>query len=104
MKIKLAKIKDFLGEIPTILVKKPFFTTMSFLLITFVLGGIIFYKYCFLVEKAEPQVIEKPLSLKEDLFKKILEEWEERERKLEQIKYKGYPNPFQRPFPEELTD
>jgi len=104
MKIKLDKIKNFLGEIPIILTKKPFLTLMVLIFVAFIFGGIVFYKFCYLVERAELQIVERPLSLREDILKEILEEWVAREETLEEIGHKEYPNPFQRPLPEELTD
>jgi len=104
MKIKLDKIKNFLRKISKILTKKPFLTLMALIVVAFILGGIIFYKFCYLISKVELQIIERPFSFKEDIFKDILKEWAEREKNIAEIEFKEYPNPFQRSLPEELTD
>ena len=67
------------------------------------IGGLIFYQYSFLAEKKEPQVIEKPLRFKEELYQKILIEWEERQKKFDQVEQKEYRDLFQI-APEKLTE
>jgi len=55
---------------------------------------LIFYQYSFLVEKKEPQIIERPIQFKEELYQKILEEWETRQKKFEQAEQKEHRDLF----------
>jgi len=107
MKISLAKfdkIKKILKRLPRILGEQAFLTFLVLLFFSLIFGGLIFYKYLILAEKKEPEILEKPLFFKENLYQKVLAEWEEREKNFEQAKLKEYPNPFQEPIPEELTE
>lgn len=104
--IKLSKIKEFFGKLPRILGERAFLTSLLFIFLALILGGIIFYKYSILAQKVEPQIIEKPLQFKENLYQKVLEKWENRQKKFEETELREYPNPFQGSIsaPEELTD
>jgi len=88
------KIKIFFKKLPRILGENTFLTFLFLLLISLILGGIIFYKYSILAEKAEPQIIEKPLQFEEKIYQKILNEWEARGRRFEETELKEYPDLF----------
>jgi len=55
---------------------------------------LIFYQYSFLVEKKEPQIIERPIQFKEELYQKILKEWETRQKNFDQAEQKEYRDLF----------
>jgi len=100
---RIKKIKEFfkkifwkIGENPL-----PAFFILIILAITF--GCLIFYQYSFLVEKKEPQVIEEPLQFKEDLYQKILAEWQSRQKKFQEADSREYRNLFQVAPSEKLT-
>ncbi|MDP2967333.1 MAG: hypothetical protein Q8N87_02900 [bacterium] len=93
-KIKFNKIKIFFKKLPRILGEKAFLTFLFLLFISLILGGIIFYKYSILAEKAEPRIIEKPLQFKEKVYQKVLDEWEAREKRFKETELKEYPDPF----------
>lgn len=93
-KIKFGRIKDFIKRLPRILAEHSFLTILILFFLALILGGLIFYKYIFLIEKAEPQIIKKPFRLEEQIYQKILKEWEERERRFNEASLKVYPDPF----------
>ncbi|MCJ7786674.1 hypothetical protein MUP06_00460 [Patescibacteria group bacterium] len=93
-KIKFNKIKIFFKKLPRILGEKAFLAFLFLLFISLILGGIIFYKYSILAEKAEPRIIEKPLQFKEKVYQEILNEWEAREKRFKETELKEYPDPF----------
>ena len=93
-KIKFNKIKIFFKKLPRILGENAFLTFLSLLFISLILGGIIFYKYSILAEKAEPPIIKKPLQFEEKIYQKILNEWEAREKRFKETELKEYPDPF----------
>jgi len=83
--------------------EKPLSTFFILLVSAVIFGGLIFYQYSFLAEKKEPQVIERPIQFKEELYQKILTEWEERQKKFDQVEQKEYRDLFQ-VTPEKLTE
>ena len=83
--------------------EKPLSTFFILLVSAVIFGGLIFYQYSFLAEKKEPQVIERPIQFKEELYQKILTEWEERQKKFDQVEQKEYRDLFQI-LPEKLTE
>lgn len=93
--IKLNKIKEFFKKLPMISGKHAFFTFLVFLLLALILGGFVFYKYSILIEKLEPQLLEKPIQFNEKIYQKILKIWEEREKVFKETETKTYSNPFQ---------
>ena len=93
--LKFNKIKKFLEKSPLALGKKAFLTSICLIILSLVLGSFVFYKYSFLVQKSEPEIIKKPLQFKEDLYQKILENLQDRKNKFEETELKEYPNPFQ---------
>ena len=68
-KIKTKKIKDSLKKLPRVLGENAFLAFLGLLVIALILGGLIFYKYSFLVEKEPPtkigEGVEKPLKFNE---------------------------------------
>jgi len=93
-KLKLKKIKDFLTKLPRTLGERAFLTFLGLLLIALIFGGLIFYKYSILVEKAEPEISEIPLKFKEKTYQDVLKIWQEKEKRFEEADLKEYPNPF----------
>jgi len=85
--------------------ENPLFTFFFLLILALIFGGLIFYQYSFLVEKKESQIIERPIQFKEELYQKILEEWEERQEQFEKSDSKEYRDLFRvlPPPTEELT-
>jgi len=97
-KFKTEKIKQFFKKLPRTLGEQSFLTFLGFLLIALILGGFIFYKYSFLVEK-EPSTkisegVEKPLKFKEKIYEAVLENWQKKEKRFEEVNFKEYPDPF----------
>jgi len=92
--IKLKKIKYFLKKLPKNLGKRAFLLCLILLLISLITGLLIFYKYSFLTEKETPEISKGPLQFKEATFQRILEVWQEKDKKFEAADTKEYPDPF----------
>ncbi|MDI6591775.1 MAG: hypothetical protein QME61_02485 [Patescibacteria group bacterium] len=92
--MKLKKIRQFLIKLPKTLAESTFLTILIFLFLALVFGGLIFYKYSFLVEKKKPEVFEKAIYFNEKAFQEVLNIWEEREKKFKQTELKEYPDLF----------
>jgi hypothetical protein len=101
--IKIKKLGQFFKKIFWKMGEKPLSTFFILLVSAVIFGGLIFYQYSFLAEKKEPQVIERPIQFKEELYQKILTEWEERQKKFDQVEQKEYRDLFQ-VTPEKLTE
>ncbi len=93
-KFKTKKIKEFFKNLPQILGEQAFLAFLIFLFIVFIFGGIIFYKYDILAQRATPQVTEKPLQFEEKTYEDVLKIWQEKENKFKVSDSKIYPDPF----------
>jgi len=100
---KIKRLAEFLKKIFWKIGKNPLPAFFILLILALIFGGLIFHQYSFLAEKKEPQIIEKPLQFKEDLYQKILTQWEERQKKFEEAEFKEYRDLFQ-VFSEKLTE
>ena len=93
-KIKIKKIGSFLKKLPRILGERAFLTFLGLMILSLILGAIVFYKYSFLTKKIEPQITERPLKFKEKTYEDVLKSWQEREERFKKADFKEYPNPF----------
>jgi len=91
---KFQKITTFFKRLPRVTAENAFLTSLIFLIIAMVLGGLAFYKYSILVEQKEPELPEKPFYFNENGFQDILKIWQERQIRFEQADSKEYLNPF----------
>jgi hypothetical protein len=85
--IKLKKICFFFG-------KHAFGFVLSIILLELILGGVIFYRYAFLAEEAEPEIGSNHLKFKESVYRGILKEWEQREVKFQESFEQNLQSPF----------
>ncbi len=92
--IKLNKIKEFFKKLPRILGGNPFLASLTFILISLILGSMVLYKYSILVEEKETETLIKPPLLEEEILKDVLKIWQDRQKKFDEAGFKEYPNPF----------
>jgi len=92
---KFKKVKKFFQKIIFALAENSFSVLLVLILITFLLGGVVFYKYSYLPEKKPPQITPKPFKFEESLYQKILEKWQFRQKKFNEVDSKEYPDLFQ---------
>ena len=104
-RIKLNKLKNFFGKSPRNLAVHSFTVILLLFIFSLIFGGFVYYKYVFLIKNKEPQITQKPLQVDEKTFQKILNEWQEREKRFNEADLKEYPDPFKSPISalEELT-
>ncbi len=79
---------------PRFLAEKSFLTSLLFILLALVLGGILYHKYDFLASKNEPQPNEVSLKLQSKAYLSVLAEWQERQAKFESADFKNWSDPF----------
>jgi hypothetical protein len=90
-KIDIKRLKKFLKKLAITLIGKGLLTLILIFFISIILGFLIFLK-C-----TKPSFIEKEkktIEFDEKVYEKILEKWQEREKKFQEIDLKEYPNPF----------
>ena len=98
--IKLPKKKPktlirSLERSPRVLARNSFLTFLALLLISLMLGAIIFYQYSILAKTSlKVSTEEDVLTFKTKTYQTILTEWQERNRRISETKTKNYPNPF----------
>lgn len=89
------ELKNNLSKFARALAEHAFLFFLALIFIGLIMGGFLFYRYSFLAEKAEPEITQEPVQFKENLYQKILEEWQVKEEKFEEAESKQYFNPFQ---------
>ncbi|PIQ91948.1 MAG: hypothetical protein COV69_04155 [Parcubacteria group bacterium CG11_big_fil_rev_8_21_14_0_20_39_14] len=62
--------------------------------LSLIIAGFVFYQYFWLVVHLEPGVKEKELKIKEDVYKAVLENIEQREKDFLESKNKNFPDIF----------
>ena len=102
-KINKKQIKKILNNLLLGAVRRPFLGCLAFFLLALILGAILFYKYNILAQRAEFEIFEKPISLKEDTYQEVLKVWQENEKRFEEADTKEYLDSFKKPtiLPEE---
>ncbi|MDP2663910.1 MAG: hypothetical protein Q8P08_00420 [bacterium] len=93
-RIELKKIQSFFKKLPKVLVKNMFLSYLGFLLVSFVIGFVIFYYYSLSVEQSFEISEDELLKFDRDTYQKVLFEWQKRNERFSQIETKEYPNPF----------
>ena len=97
MKLKIDKIKVFLRKLPRLLGEHFLITFLLFVVMSIIFGSFMLYKYAFLAEKPITKNIEAPVKFNDSLYRKVLEEWKERQEEFKKVDSKTYNNPFEAP-------
>ncbi len=105
MKIDFKQIKKVLAKLPWIIAEHAFLACLFLFVLALIFGGLTFYKYNILAQKAEFETLDQSLLLKEKIYQEILVVWQEQEKRFNEADSKEYPNPFEEsvPLPEEET-
>ena len=90
----LQKIKDRLSGSCRYLAERAFLTFLALVLVSLIFGGCLFYKYSFLIDKNEPKIDSAAVQLKEDLYQKVITQWQDRQGRFEGAGAKSYPDSF----------
>ena len=107
MKIGIKKLKKFLEKLSLNTAQHAFLACLFLFFLSLIFGGFLFYKYSILIQKVEPEVLDKSILFKEKIYQEVLEIWQENERIFQEADFKKYPNPFLELAPlseEELTE
>lgn len=90
---KLSVARSIFEGVPWFLGRHAFTVILFFALCAMVLGGFLFYNYI-AVERGEPETSGGPLKFREDIYQRVLGQWQLYDQKLQQSEYKDYSNPF----------
>lgn len=106
MKKIIKKFISVLKKTPRIVAEQAFLATLVFIMLALLLGGLIFYKSCILVEKVEPEIEKPPAQFDVKLCQEVLREKENQQKRFEGADSKEYPDPFRGPvvLPEEPSE
>ncbi len=83
-----------LSRFPAWLAVHAFLTFMMLFVLAVGIGGLVFYQYNVLAEKTESRVEEQPSQFKEEVYKEVLDEWTDREKRFSETDTQTYPDPF----------
>jgi hypothetical protein len=59
-----------------------------------ILGGILYYRYYYLVDKNGVQSSEVSLKIQQEAYLSVLAAWQQRQAKFEAADFKNWPDPF----------
>jgi hypothetical protein len=87
----LSKWKGKFKRVPWFCARHAFSVILILILLSIFLGGVLFYRYVILASAEEPNISENSLKLREDLYQKILEQWQPEEKKIQQPSQENLP-------------
>jgi len=92
--IRPKQLIDSLANLITLAAEYAFITSLVFLAVSLIIGSLVFYKYSILPEKTEVPVEEVPLQFNEQTYQAVAKQWEDREKRFNEVDKKEYTNPF----------
>lgn len=92
--IKYGKIKEYFSNILRSAAEHLFLTFLVLVFVSLLIGSAVFYKYYVLPQRIEPESSREVIKFQEDIYKKILQEWQDRGERFEASKTEEYPDPF----------
>ncbi len=93
-KIKTKNIKDFSKKIPKKLAVYAFLTFLGILLIFSIISVFIFYQNVTLAQRKEIEVSESPLGFDKITYQQILDIWEQKEKRFNELDSEEHLNIF----------
>lgn len=92
---ELNQFKNKLNKLLYFLAGNIFRSFLIVLFLSLVIGGFMFYKCGFSEKEIDPALIGEVVQFKENLYQKVLAEWNERQKTFEEAESKTYVNPFE---------
>ena len=93
-KLKLKRVKYFLIKLPRYLAEKSFSVFIGLFILSLLFGVFVFHQYNISVREKEISMEGQPFQFKEDIYKDVLQTWEDQETRFQAADSKVYPNPF----------
>lgn len=93
-RIEAKKFKNYFSKLFRFIGERLFLNFLLVVVLAIIIGGFIMYRYVFLSENIQFNIVERPVFFDEVIYKKVLEEWEKRDKEFQEIESKQYLNPF----------
>lgn len=87
-------LKKGLGKLIIRIAERPFLCSFVLFLLVLTIGGALFYQYILLVQEKEAGSLSPSVLLKEETYHKILQAWQEQDKKFNEADTKTYLDPF----------
>ena len=91
---KLMRVKKYLAGSFRFAAEHLFFTFVILICIAVLLGSAAFYKYGIMPQKIEPKLNLRIAKFEENIYQKILADWQSRGERFEAAQTKNYPDLF----------
>jgi len=88
------KIKDSLFVSCRYLAERAFLVFLGLVLVSLILGGCLFYKCSFLIDKNEPEISGITVQFEEDVYQKVVVQLQDRQMRFEEAGQKEYVDIF----------
>lgn len=75
-----------------------FLTFLALFLVSLAIGGLVFYEYSFKIRGVKPEISENPIKFNQKTYEEVLSTWQKKEKEIQEIDSKQYPDPFKKPF------
>lgn len=83
-----------LKKTPWFLAKHNFLVILLFILLAMVLGGALFQSHVVSIGRRDPEVSDSSLKFKDNVYQRVVGQWQADEKKLIEGEDKEYANPF----------
>ncbi len=94
IEIKPKKIKAVFNKAIWWAAENSFYFSLVLIFLAILCGGLIFYKYAVLAQRAEVKISTKPFQFDEKAYKEIITRWQEREQEFNAADTKNYIDAF----------
>jgi len=94
MKENFLKLYKLFQKLPYFLARRVLIVIFAIVLFDAALGAVLFYTYVVLPEKAEPEISKDSLGFRQDLYDKVLIQWQKQEQDIKDFSQKSYSNPL----------
>ncbi len=96
--MKIDQTKKNLKRLPLVVAKHTLLVCLILLLLALVSGSFLYYKYYILAQKMELEISGRLFPLKEEVYREVLNVWQENEIVFREAEFKKYPDPFKKPI------
>lgn len=93
-RFKSKNIKRIVFKTPRFLAERAFLIFWILLLLFISLSTLVFYKYSYLVKKADIEPPKDSILFKEESYNAVLKIWQDKEKRFSEVDLKQYINPF----------
>lgn len=97
MKKNFLSIREFIRNFPWILAERVFLVILLLILLDLAIGGCLFYKYVTYAQSKNSEFGAAPFKFKYGFYEKVLADWDENKKELEESLQQRSRSPFKTP-------